>query len=165
VENEEEQGHLWTLRYPMEDDPNDAIMVATTRPETMLGDTAVAVHPDNPKAVAIASPAGVFESSDAGASFTRISDVQGTAVFFDLDGQHLWYGNYAGEARLARARTKGGAGAQLKLPPLTKDAVSFIAQNPARRNEYAIATFNRDVYLSRDAGRTWSAIARRGETK
>ena len=32
-------------------------------------------------------------------------------------------------------------------------------------SEYAIATFNRDVYLSKDAGRTWTAIAARGETK
>jgi hypothetical protein len=126
---------------------------------------ALAVHPDDAKSVALASPNGVFASSDAGESFARISPVQGTAVFFDLDGQHLWYGSFDTEARLVRAPLKGGAVAQLKLPPLTKDAVSFIAQNPARRSEYAIATFNRDVYLSRDAGRTWSAIAQRGETK
>src|SRR5438876_1745057 len=35
VEMEEEQGNLWTIRYPLHDDPNDAILVATTRPETM----------------------------------------------------------------------------------------------------------------------------------
>jgi len=40
-------GHLWTLRYPFADDPARGIEVATTRPETMLGDTAVAVHPDD----------------------------------------------------------------------------------------------------------------------
>src|SRR6187399_912402 len=49
----EVKGHLWHLRYPLEGktfDPNDPstyIVVATTRPETMLGDTAVAVHPDD----------------------------------------------------------------------------------------------------------------------
>ncbi len=49
----ETKGHLWHLRYPLEGktfDPNDPstyIVVATTRPETMLGDTAVAVHPDD----------------------------------------------------------------------------------------------------------------------
>ncbi|HEX8228631.1 MAG TPA: valine--tRNA ligase [Chloroflexia bacterium] len=47
VELEEEQGHLWTLRYPLAGDPTQGIEVATTRPETMLGDTAVAVHPDD----------------------------------------------------------------------------------------------------------------------
>ncbi len=49
----ETKGHLWHLRYPLEGktfDPNDPstyIVVATTRPETMFGDTAVAVHPDD----------------------------------------------------------------------------------------------------------------------
>ncbi len=49
----ETKGHLWHLRYPIEgktfnpDDPSTFIVVATTRPETMLGDTAVAVHPDD----------------------------------------------------------------------------------------------------------------------
>jgi len=51
VEQVESKGHLWHLRYPLEgvtfdpDDPSTFIVVATTRPETMLGDTAVAVHP------------------------------------------------------------------------------------------------------------------------
>lgn len=47
VESEEENGHLWHFRYPLADDPSRHLVVATTRPETMLGDTAVAVHPDD----------------------------------------------------------------------------------------------------------------------
>ena len=47
VENIEMKGHLWYLKYPIEDEMGRFIMVATTRPETMLGDTAVAVHPDD----------------------------------------------------------------------------------------------------------------------
>ncbi len=43
----ETNGHLWHFRYPLVDDPERFITVATTRPETMLGDTAVAVHPDD----------------------------------------------------------------------------------------------------------------------
>jgi valyl-tRNA synthetase len=42
----EEQGSLWHIRYPLEDG-SDSIVVATTRPETLLGDAAVAVHPDD----------------------------------------------------------------------------------------------------------------------
>ncbi len=41
----EVKGHLWHFKYPLKDDPSKFIVVATTRPETMLGDTAVAVHP------------------------------------------------------------------------------------------------------------------------
>jgi valyl-tRNA synthetase len=47
VENIEENGHMWHIRYPLADDPNNALIVATTRPETLLGDVAVAVHPDD----------------------------------------------------------------------------------------------------------------------
>lgn len=48
VINQEEQSHLWTLRYPLVDGDN-FLLVATTRPETLFGDVAVAVHPDDPK--------------------------------------------------------------------------------------------------------------------
>ena len=47
VEHEETPGFLWTIRYPLVDGATSGIIVATTRPETMLGDTAVAVHPDD----------------------------------------------------------------------------------------------------------------------
>jgi valyl-tRNA synthetase len=47
VENLEVKGNLWHIRYPIEGEPGRFITVATTRPETMLGDTAVAVHPED----------------------------------------------------------------------------------------------------------------------
>ncbi|MBD7976049.1 valine--tRNA ligase [Serpens gallinarum] len=52
VENHDEKGSLWHLRYPLADDARtaeglDYLVVATTRPETMLGDAAVAVHPED----------------------------------------------------------------------------------------------------------------------
>jgi valyl-tRNA synthetase len=46
VLSEEEDGSLWHLRYPLEDD-SGFLVVATTRPETLLGDSAVAVHPED----------------------------------------------------------------------------------------------------------------------
>src|SRR5690606_3399616 len=46
VVSEEEEGQLWHIRYPLADG-SGTITVATTRPETMLGDTAVMVHPDD----------------------------------------------------------------------------------------------------------------------
>ena len=52
VEMEEVAGHMWYLRYPLEDGSGH-VTVATTRPETMLGDTAVAVNPDDPAAEAV----------------------------------------------------------------------------------------------------------------
>ncbi len=49
VEPREVNGHLWHFRYPVADMPGQFVVVATTRPETMLGDSAVAVHPDDPR--------------------------------------------------------------------------------------------------------------------
>jgi len=45
---EEEDGFLWHIRYPLVES-DDSIIIATTRPETLLGDTAIAVHPDDPR--------------------------------------------------------------------------------------------------------------------
>ena len=49
VEPKEVDGQLWYIRYPIEGEPGRHVTVATTRPETMLGDTGVAVHPDDPR--------------------------------------------------------------------------------------------------------------------
>lgn len=54
VENKEKQGNMWHFRYPLAEgaltsDGKDYLEIATTRPETMLGDSAVAVHPDDPR--------------------------------------------------------------------------------------------------------------------
>ncbi|MCB0404672.1 MAG: valine--tRNA ligase [Bdellovibrionales bacterium] len=47
VKGETKTGSLWQIRYVLENDPSQALVVATTRPETLLGDAAVAVHPDD----------------------------------------------------------------------------------------------------------------------
>ncbi len=47
VISEEEDGSLWHFRYPLAEDPSRHIVIATTRPETLLGDSAIAVHPDD----------------------------------------------------------------------------------------------------------------------
>ena len=53
VENEDVDGHMWYLQYPLADGSGH-VTVATTRPETMLGDTAVAVNPNDPRAAELA---------------------------------------------------------------------------------------------------------------
>jgi valyl-tRNA synthetase len=49
VEYKEKPGHLWHLKYPIKDEPGRYVVVATSRPETMLGDSGVAVNPDDPR--------------------------------------------------------------------------------------------------------------------
>lgn len=47
VLSQDVKGHMWYIHYPLADDPTQFVTIATTRPETMLGDTAVAVHPED----------------------------------------------------------------------------------------------------------------------
>jgi photosystem II stability/assembly factor-like uncharacterized protein len=125
---------------------------------------ALAVHPEDPATVAVATSKGIYLSRDSGERFAAIAaGSEGLAVFFDLDGRHLWFGSFDGSPRLARTALGSGKNQSFTLPTLTRDAVGYIAQNPAARGEYAIATFGRNVYLSRDGARTWKQIAERGE--
>ena len=143
---------------------NDGLLWKSARAGELTGDPrALAVHPDETGSVAVASSEGVFVSRDAGESFTQLSKADGTGVFFDLDGKHLWVGSFDGQARLSRVPLPGGNAELFTLPPLTQDAVAYMAQNPRRRTEYAIATYAKNVFLSKDSGRTWKPIAERGQ--
>ena len=127
---------------------------------------AIAVHPDDAATVALATSEGIFLSRDAGNRFKRVAPQgEGLAVFFDLDGKHFWTSSFDSRPRLALHPLDGGQPTQVEPPPLNRDAIAYIAQNPAARAEYAIATFGRSVYLSRDAGERWSRIAERGEAQ
>jgi valyl-tRNA synthetase len=63
VESIDVKGHLWHIRYPIEGS-SEFITIATTRPETMLGDTAVAVHPDDPRYTHLVGRMAVLPLSD-----------------------------------------------------------------------------------------------------
>ena len=126
----------------------------------------LAVHPTDAKVVAAGMDDGLYLSRNSAASFERLVGVKPVlAASFDLDGQHLWFGSYAGKAALARITLKAGSKAEeVPIPVLTGDAVAYIAQNPARRAEIAIATFKRSVFVSKDQARTWTQIAKEGVT-
>ncbi|MBN8507067.1 MAG: glycosyl hydrolase [Burkholderiales bacterium] len=126
----------------------------------------LAAHPGDARIVAVGTADGLYLSRDAGERFERlVAGVPVLGVAFDLGGAHLWFSSYAGQAALARLALAAGAKPQvLAIPALGEDAVAYIAQNPAGRNEIAIASFKRNVHLSRDDGRTWQPIARNGAT-
>jgi hypothetical protein len=127
---------------------------------------ALAVHPGDAKIVAAATSSGIYVSRNSGDSFEPLArGAEGLAVFFDLNGNHLWHSTYDANPHLVRLELKGGAAAPVALPPLKDDAVAYIAQNPANPKEYAIATFERSVYISKDAGKMWKQIADRGNAK
>jgi hypothetical protein len=125
----------------------------------------LAVHPLDARKVAVATDVALYLSQDAGAAFRQAAAGQVTSAHFDLDGMLIWFGSYDKAAKLSRLALNGLKAEPVKIPVLIKDAVSFIAQNPERKSEIAIATFNRSVYLSADAGKSWKQIAAEGETR
>lgn len=126
---------------------------------------AIAVHPSRPQTVAVATKEGFFLSTNSGHRFERLAAGQALAAFFDLGGEHLFYSMHDGAAKVYRPPLKSGDRTDFPLPPLARDAVAYIAQNPADRTEYAIATFERSVFLSNDMGRNWTRIAQNGQAK
>lgn len=127
---------------------------------------ALAAHPYAASTVAIGTTEGAFLSRDFGGRFEALArDVQAHALHFDLDGNGLWLGSFSGAAHLSRVDLETGTIEPGPSPHWGRDPISYIAQNPASRAEYAIATFGRSVYLSRDAGRTWKQIADRGRVR
>lgn len=126
----------------------------------------LAVHPDDAAVVTAGTNDGLYLSRDSATQFERlVGGRQVLAQTFDLDGKHLWFSAHAGQPALMRIELKQGAKPEsMPLPALTEDAVAYIAQNPARPSEVAIATFKRSVFVSADGGRRWTAIAREGIT-
>lgn len=126
----------------------------------------LAVHPTNASVVAAGTADGLYLSRDSAEQFKRLfGGQQVLAATFDLDGQHLWFSTFAGKPALMRIALEPGAMPQVvSLPALSEDAVAYIAQNPLRRSEITIATFKRSVFLSKDAGHSWAAIAQSGAT-
>lgn len=126
----------------------------------------LAVHPTDARTFAVATSAGVFLSRNGGDELKPIMEgAQALAACFTLDGDSLWFGALDGKPGLFRVDLGNGARDELGLPPLGRDAVAYIAQNPARRTEFAIATVERSVFLTPDAGKTWKRIAERGRTQ
>ena len=146
---------------------NDGLRWTRAAGNGLSGDIkSLAVHPNDANIVAVGTANGLYVSRNAGSDFDRlVSGPQVLGATFDLDGKGLWFSAYSGKAALMYITLDKGAKTEpLPIPALTEDAVAYIAQNPARRNEMAIATFKRNVFLSRDQGRSWKPIAQDGDT-
>ena len=144
VEQIEVKGHLWHLRYPLEghafepDDASTYIVVATTRPETMLGDTAVAVHPDDERYKASRRAEGACDPPAGGTPHPH----RRRRIFRSREG--LGRGEDHAGARLQRFRG-------WPTPCVAAD------QHPRSGREAPLAAnldFNRGVHRNREIDRT-----------
>ena len=127
--------------------------------------SSIAVHPSNGKTVAAATDGGLYLSRDGGEHFQAASPgAQVLSSTFSLDGKSLWFGSYRQAAQLSRLDLQSGKVEPIRLPVTGQDAVSYIAQNPTKQREWAVATFKRNVYLSADEGKSWKQLAKDGQT-
>lgn len=119
----------------------------------------IAVHPTEPGTIALATEAGIFLSNDYGDTFIRLGDTQPiTAATFHPDGTTLFFGY---QSVFAYGLAAGDTQA-LDAPPTTgQNALQYIAVNPDS-GELALATSNRDIYLSQNNRQTWQQIVRQG---
>lgn len=123
----------------------------------------IATHPTNSNLVAIAGEEGIYFSTDKGQSFELITKgIQGTTVFFDQE-ENLWYGGFGGNATLIKRSLKDESEQELQLPPLEKDAVMYLAQNPKNPLEIVFVSFNGDIYISADGTNSWKQLVNSGE--
>ena len=146
---------------------NDGLSWREARAQGLAGRiAALAVHPADANVVAAATSEGLYVAEDSGETFrAALNDEQVVSALFDLDGRYLWVSSVRQGAVLSRLDWRTGARTSVALPPLAKDAVAYIAQNPASRDEYAIATFERSVFVSKNAGKSWAQIADKGRGK
>lgn len=122
----------------------------------------IAVHPADPRTVAIGAPDGLYVSRDSGATFKLIPAGRGvTAVFFDAGGEHVYIAR-EGVSAVERVSLEGERSRTLAVPIAPRDFVTYIAQNSARPHEMVVATHLRSLFLSTNGGRTWRTIAREG---
>lgn len=120
----------------------------------------LAAHPVEANMVALATQGGLFLSVDFGDSFVRLGEpTPVTAVTFAPDGEELLFG----AAQLAVFDLATSLVTPLNTPGLdVQDAINYIAVNPVRPDELAIATRGIDLYLSTNRGASWQQIAVKG---
>ncbi len=123
----------------------------------------IAVHPTEPNIVAIATEGGLFLSSDYGDNFELINENSpAIAADFDPSGALLFFG-YSDLSAYDLANKKV---LPLGAPAISsEDAIAYIAVNPTKIDEIALATFLGDLHLSQDGGQTWQQILKGGKGK
>jgi len=123
----------------------------------------IAVHPADARIVAIGAADGLHVSRDSGATFKLLPAGKAvTAVLFDAGGEHVYVAS-EGVSAVDRVSLAGEQTRSLALPIASRDFVTYIAQNPDRPRELAVATHLRSVFVSINGGATWRTIARQGQ--
>ena len=125
----------------------------------------LAAHPRQAGTLAVATGRGLYISRDAGENFLLLDGRElATAVAFDFDGKRLRYARGLSND-VVEAALDGRQRRALRLPRLTHDYVTCLAQNPKDEAVLAFATRRRDVYLTSNGGVSWQLIAQEADPR
>jgi len=125
------------------------------------GPIQISVHPTEADTLAIPTEAGLFLSSDFGNTFELVGETAPvTAVSFNPNGEEL----LSGYQSLYTYSLATKQVTPLTAPEISsQDAIAYIAMNPQNADEIALATFEKDIYLSKNSGQSWDQIAVEGK--
>lgn len=122
----------------------------------------LATHPSDDKVIVLGSKEGLYLSNDSGNHFEKLlPGLVVTSLAFSNNGELFIAA--ANSQTMLQFNLSSKDKKEIKLPALDKDdAISYIAQNPINPNEIVLATFKKDVFISKDAGTKWTKIADKG---
>ena len=126
---------------------------------------AIAVHPEQSSVVALGTEAGAYISQDYGNTFTLIGPNQPvSALAFTMDGE-LLVATVGPNFGFVKINIETKQSADITSPVQAGDVMIYMAQNPVNKEELAVATDQKNIYISKDTGVTWQQIVNNGEYK
>lgn len=122
----------------------------------------IAAHPTNEAIIALGTEEGVFLSKDFGQSFESVSDSPTTAIAFSAKGE-LFAGSASDEVTLTTFERETNEHKTLSIPSLNgENTISYITVNPQDEKQITFTTTEKDIYMTKNAGESWSQIAEKG---
>ncbi len=124
--------------------------------------SAIAVHPNNKKMMALGTDQGAFLSADSGNTFQQVSRDPVSALSFTFN-EKLLIGSFGEKTALAALDINSLKSNNLSIPSLNKEeAITFIAVNPKKAEAMAFSTSENNLFQSKDEGNNWAAIVENG---
>lgn len=92
--------------------------------------SAIAVHPSDPKKIAVGAKSDLYLSENGGDDFFKVYDGQWLSVSCDLDGEHLWFSAVEDKAALVRVELSGKGAEKIAAPPMKRMALPTLHRTP-----------------------------------
>ncbi|MFZ3580134.1 F510_1955 family glycosylhydrolase [Virgibacillus sp. DJP39] len=117
---------------------------------------ALAAHPTKKGVVTVGTNQGIFLSEDHGNNFEKLSITGSVSAVSFGHQNNLLVATKTDEVSLFQIDLSTQESVELNVPDPGEDAISYIKQNPANKDEFIFATHKKDIYISNDAGNTWN---------